>query len=166
MWGWAVATLNRPCFWDVSSHCAGDKPIKGGAWEHVTTKTLPWKLQIQHLGISNFPLTWHCKCLLTFLDTHLDHSPSQCHNTPFCLLSCLGKKVLSNSHKAIPHSPPSVPGCDLFPGAPPSWLYFSVVSCAFQAPWDNHLFVLCPYSSQHCKVPDHEESAWHDHISN
>lgn len=106
--------LNRPCFQDASSP-QGTSPNtsleqasnRGGAWEHVTVNTLPWQATYwasQCKQVPSYPTQRMCLDAC-FLDTYQHRNPCQCQHIPSCFLSCPGKRVLSNSHKAISYSP-------------------------------------------------------------
>lgn len=115
MWGWAVATLSTGLASEMPlPHCAtGHKSSKGGAWEHVTTKILPWQATDPvpwYQQLPSYLTLWMCFDTY-FLDTYLHHSPSQCHNTPSCFLSRLVKRYFPTATKLFPihlhllHSP-------------------------------------------------------------
>lgn len=150
-------SLNRPCFWDASSplfnRTQAQHIIKTGFQQR-------WCLEARHSKHATDQAPW-CKqlpsyltqrmCFDTcFLDTYLHHSPRQCHNTYLPTSShTWGKRSfptatkLFHIHLDCLHSPTLlVQLCHnlttvrllaviSFLCSPPSWLYFSVVSCTF-----------------------------------
>lgn len=142
-------------------HAVGQKPSKSleqasskdGAWRHVTANTLPWQAMDRAPWCEQVPSYLRQRtCFDTrFLDTYLHHSPRQCHNTylPASSLTQGRRSLLTACTKLFHiqlhflHSPTFLLQlCNnltmvrplaviSFLCTPPSWLYFSVVSCSF-----------------------------------
>lgn len=142
-------------------HCArGHKPStsleqassKGGAWDHITANMLPWQATDWAPQLSSFPLTWHSERFLIFV-SWTPTPITACGNATthtFLLPLMLDEKKsfptatkLFQIHLDFLHSPilplqlcNSLTAVRLlaaisFVCTPPSWLYFSVTSCAF-----------------------------------
>lgn len=67
--GWAVATLSTGLAFEMSLPTVQQdtSPVKVVPRNMSQQKYCLDKLPIQYLGISSFPLTWHCECVSTLI---------------------------------------------------------------------------------------------------